>query len=86
MPLDPRFGTDREKDLAFEMHRAWLNGTPKSDLEVRFLGTNRAHGKRFSGLIRKHLGIETERQHPLAAENERLRQLLKRHGINPDGG
>lgn len=85
MPVDKRLGTERERELAVEMYQAWQAGTTKSDLENRYLGTSRAHGKRFSGLIRASLGIETERRHPLAVENERLRQLLREHGIDPEG-
>jgi hypothetical protein len=81
---DPRFGTPDEAALAKDMYRAWVGGMSKSDVEQRFLGTSRAHGKRFSIIVKKHLGIETEKQHPLAAENERLRLLLRSYGIDPD--
>ena len=70
--------------MARDMYKEWLDGEAKSDVELRYLGTGRAHGKRFSLLVKKHLGIDTEKQHPLAAENERLRQLLRSHGIDSD--
>ena len=81
--MDPRLGTDREHELARDMYSAWVAGAPKSDIEMRFLGTSRAHGKRFSIIVKRNLGIDTERIHPLAAENARLRKILKEHGIDP---
>jgi hypothetical protein len=81
---DPRLDTAEEPALARDMYKAWRDGMSKSDVERRFLGTSRAHGKRFSTLVRMHLGIETERRHPLAVENERLRLLLRDCGIDPD--
>ena len=86
MPIDPRLGTPDERELAQEMFRKWISGTPKSHLEERYLGTSQAHGKRFSNMVKSHLDIETERQHPMAAENKRLRELLRNHGIDPDSG
>lgn len=84
MPEDPRLGTELEVSLARDMYRVWVQGMPKSVVEERYLGTDKAHGKRFSNLVKKHLDIDTEREHPLAAENARLRALLRKHGINPD--
>lgn len=84
--MDARLGTDREVELARDMYRAWQSGVAKSEIERRFLGTTRAHGKRFSTIVRNNLGIETERVHPLAVENQRLRALLRRHGIDPNEG
>jgi hypothetical protein len=82
--VDPRLGTGQEHKLAQDRYRAWIGGMTKSDIEQRFLGTSRAHGKRFSTMVRKHLGINTEKQHPLIVENERLRELLWSYGIDPD--
>lgn len=82
--MDSRLGTSREGDLARDMYRAWINGMNKSDIERRYLGTGRAHGKRFSSMVKKHLGIDTEKEHQLTVENRRLRSLLKAHGIDPD--
>ena len=44
----------------------------------------RGHGKLFTSLVRTHLGIETERRSKTVLENERLRRLLRKHGIDPD--
>lgn len=81
---DSRLGTSHEASLVRDMYNAWTGGMTKSDVEQRFLGTSRAHGKRFSLMVKKHLDIDTEKQHPLAEENQRLRRLLEEHGIDPD--
>lgn len=81
---DPRLGTHEEASMARDMYKDWLAGKTKSDVEQRYLGTSRAHGKRFSLMVKKHLGIDTEKQHPLTVENERLRRLLRANGIDPD--
>ena len=81
---DPRLGTAEEQATARDMYKEWLGGKAKSDVELRYLGTSRAHGKRFSLIVKKHLGIDTEKQHPLTVENERLRTLLRAHRIDPD--
>jgi hypothetical protein len=67
-----------------EMHQRWKNGEAKSTLEIEYLGRTGSHGKLFTSLIRTHLGIETERKSKTVIENERLRVLLRSHGINPD--
>lgn len=76
-----------EETLA-QMYAEWQAGVPKSRLEEKYLKKTESHGTLFSGLVRRYLGKETERAHPLSAEvarlreeNERLRQLLKRHAI-----
>ncbi len=83
--MDSRYGTTQEPAMVKEMYRLWrYDGTPKSTLEIRSFGAAQAHGKRFTALVKRHLGIDTEKQHPLAAEVERLRALLVQHGIDPD--
>ena len=74
------------------MYGDWQAGTPKSALERRYLRKGESHGKLFSSLVRQHLGIETEkRSHQseeldrLRADNDRLRSLLRLHGIDPGG-
>ena len=67
-----------------QMYEEWHSGTPKSTLEARYLGKSSSHGKVFTGLVRRYLGIETERRSSLASENKRLRALLEAHGIDPD--
>lgn len=56
----------------------------KSILEREYLGITNAHGKRFSKIVRDFFGIETEKEHPLAAKNRVLRQALKDLGVDPD--
>lgn len=73
-----------------EMYDQWRAGAKKSELERRYLGKPESHGKLFTNLVREHLGFETERQSGLAAERDqlrrevdRLRSLLRDHGIDP---
>jgi hypothetical protein len=68
------------------MYEEWGSGVPKSTLEARYLGRTSSQGRVFSTLVRKHLGIETERRSSLAEENARLRALLREHGIDPNTG
>lgn len=67
-----------------KMYEEWRQGVAKSTLEARYLGKSSSHGKAFSSLVRKRLGIETERRSGMVAENERLRALLRSNGIDPD--
>ncbi len=68
-----------------EMFERWQQGETKSALEIEYLGKVESHGKLFSSLVRRHLGIETEKRSPSALEIARLRQLLVDNGIDPDG-
>jgi hypothetical protein len=74
MGLD-EYGIDER--ILQRMYDEWKAGTPKSELERRYLGKSGAHGKLFTGLVRRHLNIETERTHPLVKENQRLTVRLK---------
>jgi hypothetical protein len=67
------------------MYAEWESGgISKSAVERRYIGKSTHHGKLFTKLVRRHLGIETERRAPLAQEVMRLRALLVEHGIDPD--
>lgn len=73
-----------------QMYDLWCDGAKKSDLERRFLNKPESHGKLFTGLVREHLGIETERKSHLTAERDdlarevaRLKALLRKNGIDP---
>jgi len=68
-----------------EMYEKWQQGETKSALEIEYLGKVESHGKLFSSLVRRHLGIETEKRSPSALEIARLRRLLVDNGIDPDG-
>jgi hypothetical protein len=72
-----------DKPTLERMYAEWEAGKSK---ERRYLGRDGSHGKLFTSLVRRFLGRETEEQHPLAVENERLRALLRRHAIDPDQG
>ena len=73
-----------DKATLREMYERWKDGASKSSLEIKYLGKVESHGKLFTSLVRTHLGIETERRSKTALENERLRRLLRKHGIDPD--
>ena len=73
-----------DKATLREMYERWKDGASKSSLEIDYLGKVESHGKLFTSLVRTHLGIETERRSKTVIENERLRRLLRKHGINPD--
>lgn len=71
-------------DTLRRMYEEWQHGVPKSFLEEKYLKKTESHGKLFSSLVRRFLGKETEKQHPLVTENERLRALLRSRGVDPD--
>ncbi len=75
------YGMDLE--MLHAMHREWEEGASKSELERKYLGKPESHGKLFSGLVRRHLGIETEKESALSRENTELRTVLRAHGIDP---
>jgi len=69
----------------------WRAGANKSELERRYLNRPGSHGKLFTTLVRRHLGVETERRssqteriRELEAEVARLRDLLLFAGIDPE--
>jgi hypothetical protein len=79
-------------DQLRSMYDQWCAGAKKSELERRYLDRPQSHGKLFSSLVREHLGIETERRSNLTSERDelrrevrRLRALLERNGIDPEG-
>ena len=73
-----------DEDTLRRMYEEWQSGVAKSTLEARYLGKTSSHGKVFTSLVRRYLGIETEKRSSLAGENARLRALLAAHGIDPD--
>ena len=73
-----------DKAILERMYQEWLEGARKGALEERYLGKTTSHGKLFTALVREHLGHETERRSRLAAENARLRAMLRENGIDPD--
>ena len=81
------FGIDL--DTLRVMLDEWRGGAKKSELERRYLNRPESHGKLFTTLVRRHLGIETERRSTqsarlaeLESELARLRELLAAHGID----
>jgi hypothetical protein len=88
--LYERYGIDLE--TLQRMYLEWAQDkVPKSVVEARYLRTRKHHGKLFNKLVRTYLGIETQQPHPLNVkiheierENQRLRDLLRHHGIDPN--
>ena len=79
--------TDEEHvRLAREMHERWQRGEPKSRLELDYWGKGTAHGKAFTGYVRRWLGIETEQQSNQSARIAHLEALLRANGISPAEG
>lgn len=68
---------------ATEMHERWQQGEPKSRLEIEYFDKGTAHGKAFSGYVRRWLGIETERQSSQSVRIAHLEALLRANGISP---
>ncbi|MFN3254412.1 MAG: DUF3644 domain-containing protein [Ilumatobacter sp.] len=74
---------DEHRQVAKEMHALWQAGARKSQLEIDFWGNTGAHGKAFSGYVKRWLGVATESKSKQSGELERLRGLLRAHGISP---
>lgn len=69
--------------LATEMYERWQRGEAKSSLEIEYWKKGTAHGKAFSGYVRRWLGIETERQSSQSVRIAHLEALLRANGISP---
>ncbi len=69
--------------IATEMYERWQQGEPKSRLEIEYWGNATAHGKKFTGYVKKWLGVETERRSHQSARIEELEALLRARGISP---
>ena len=74
---------DEHRRVAQEMHDLWKAGARKSQLEIDFWGNTGAHGKAFSGYVKRWLGVSTEGKSKQSEELERLRAQLRVHGISP---
>ena len=74
---------EQHVQLAAEMYERWQQGAPKSRLEIEYWGNATAHGKAFSGYVKRWLGIETERQSSQSARIAELEALLRVNGISP---
>jgi hypothetical protein len=64
----------------------WLNqylahSRSKSEIERTQLDDGASHGKRITALWRDRLGVETEEEHHLVTEINRLKAILDEHDI-----
>ena len=73
--------TDNELKL---WGKQWRRGRSKNDIERTEMNDPYSHGKRITRLWRERLNVETEEDHPMRREIQRLRDLLERSGIDPD--
>lgn len=73
---------EQHVQLATEMYERWQKGEPKSRLEIEYWGNPTAHGKAFSGYVKRWLGVETERQSSQSARILELEALLRANGIS----
>ena len=69
--------------IATAMYERWQQGEPKSRLEIEYWGNATAHGKKFTGYVKKWLGVETERRSHQSARIEELEALLRARGVSP---
>lgn len=60
------------------------SGSESTSTTAESTNSGPSHGKFFSSVVRRYLGIETEKRSSSALEIDRLHRLLQRHGIDPD--
>lgn len=65
------------KALLRKLHREWLHGRTKNDIEREVFNDPASHGKYITRMWREILGIETEEEHPLVIENRALKETIK---------
>ena len=69
--------------IATEMYERWQQGEPKSQLEIEYWDNATAHGKKFTGYVKKWLNGETESKSLQSARIEELEAILRARGISP---
>ena len=65
------------------MYERWRQGEPKSRLEIEYWGNATAHGKKFTGYVKKWLDVETESKSHQGARIEELEAIIRARGISP---
>ena len=83
MSDDEQLADEQHVQLATEMHQRWQEGEAKSRLEIEYWDNAVAHGKAFSGYVKRWLGVDTERQSSQTARIIELESLLRANGISP---
>ena len=81
--LDQELPDQEHIRIATDMYERWQQGEPKSRLEIEYWDNPTAHGKKFTGYVKKWLGVETERKSHQAARIEELEALLRARGVSP---
>ena len=80
---DEELSDERHIQIATEMYECWQQGEPKSRLEIEYWGNATAHGKKFTGYVKKWLNVETESRSLQSARIEELEAILRARGISP---
>lgn len=81
--LDEELSDQEHIRIAAEMYGRWQQGEPKSRLEIEYWGNATAHGKKFTGYVKKWLDVETESKSHQSSRIEELEALLRSRGISP---
>ncbi len=81
--LDEGLPDEEHIRIATEMYGRWRQGEPKSQLEIEYWDNATAHGKRFTGYVKKWLDVETESKSHQTSRIEELEALLRSRGISP---
>ena len=81
--LDEELSDQEHIRIATEMYERWQQGEPKSRLEIEYWGNATAHGKKFTGYVKRWLNVETEGKSLQTSRIEELEALLRSRGISP---
>ena len=80
---DDELSNEEHIRIATEMYERWRQGEPKSRLEIEYWGNATAHGKKFTGYVKKWLDVETESKSHQSARIEELEAIIRARGISP---
>lgn len=81
--LDEELSDQEHIRIATEIYERWQQGEPKSRLEIEYWGNATAHGKKFTGYVKRWLNVETESKSLQTSRIEELEALLRSRGISP---
>jgi len=80
---DDELSNEEHIRIATEMYERWRQGEPKSRLEIEYWGNATAHGKKFTGYVKRWLDVETESKSHQSARIEELEAIIRARGISP---